>query len=65
VIFPTDGTGRIRSYACLAWGQSPDPSSPHHADQAKLFSEHRLRSTYWNAEELIEHTVSSLTLDVR
>ena len=31
VIFPTDGSGRIRSYACLAWGQSPDPASPHHS----------------------------------
>jgi acyl-homoserine lactone acylase PvdQ len=55
--------GGISSYACLAWGQSPDPSSPNHADQSKLFSEGRLRATYWTTDELREHTVSTTTLD--
>jgi acyl-homoserine lactone acylase PvdQ len=63
VIFPTDGSGEIRSYACLAWGQSPDPDSPHHTDQAKLFSEHRLRSTYWDPVDLRNHTVSTTRLE--
>jgi acyl-homoserine lactone acylase PvdQ len=62
VIFPVDGNGPIRSYACLGFGQSPDPDSPHHSDQAKLFSQHRLRSTYWEPDELREHTVSTTTL---
>lgn len=60
-IFHLD-SGEIGSYACLAWGQSPDPSSPHNADQAKLFSEGRLRSTYWEPDELREHTVSTTRL---
>jgi acyl-homoserine lactone acylase PvdQ len=59
-IFHMDGG--ISSYACLAWGQSPDPSSPNHADQSKLFSEGRLRPIYWEPDELAEHTVSTTTI---
>jgi acyl-homoserine lactone acylase PvdQ len=58
------GEGPVTSYACLGWGQSPKADSPHHADQAKLFSEHRLRSTYWGPGELAEHTVSTVTIEI-
>ena len=45
-ILRPDGTS---SFACAGFGQSHDPESAHHADQARLFSEGRLRPTYFDS----------------
>ena len=37
-----------RAYSVLAYGQSPDPASPWHADQAEMFArgENEARGVY-------------------
>ena len=32
-----------RAYSILAYGQSPDPDSPHHDDQAKMFAKNTMK----------------------
>jgi acyl-homoserine lactone acylase PvdQ len=38
-------TDPIRSYSVVLYGQSSRPESPHFSDQARLYSEHRVRET--------------------
>ena len=52
----------VRSYALLNYGQSGVPGSPHHVDQARLFSEGRLRPTYFTPADLEPHIVSTRVL---
>ena len=55
--------GNVRSYSATPYGQSNDPDSPHHADQAeKLFSVGRLKPTWYRKADLLEHLESSKTL---
>lgn len=41
-----------RGYSVLAYGQSPREDSPHHADQAALFAQGRMKRVAWTDEEI-------------
>ena len=45
-------------------GQSENPDSPYYVDQARLTSERRLKPTYFDTAELMNHVVSTKVLDV-
>ncbi len=52
----------IRSWTAVPIGQSDRPDSPHFRDQAeRLFSERKLKPTWWRPEEL-RHNVESRTV---
>jgi acyl-homoserine lactone acylase PvdQ len=55
----------IQSYSQLNFGESGDPHSPHYSDQARLMSEKRLKSTYFNDQELLRHVESRRVLVTR
>jgi acyl-homoserine lactone acylase PvdQ len=43
----------VRSFTCTPWGQSGHADSPHYVDQASaLYSQRRMKSTWWTMEEL-------------
>jgi len=46
-----------RAYSVLAYGQSPDPASPWHANQAALFARGQMKPVRWSEEEIARHTV--------
>jgi acyl-homoserine lactone acylase PvdQ len=46
-----------RAYSVLAYGQSPDPRSPWHADQAALFAANRMKPVLWTEQEIEAGTV--------
>ncbi|MDQ1257170.1 MAG: acyl-homoserine-lactone acylase, partial [Candidatus Hydrogenedentes bacterium] len=53
----------IESYSCVMWGQSGDPQSPHYVDQAReLYSQQKLKPTWFKKEELLQHVESEITL---
>ncbi|MGH7448229.1 MAG: penicillin acylase family protein, partial [Longimicrobiales bacterium] len=41
-----------RAYSVLAYGQSPDPESPYHDDQAALFAASRMKRVLWTEEDI-------------
>ena len=54
----------IKSWTALPIGQSDRPDSPHYRDQAeKLFSERKLKPTWYAPEELADHIESRTVLD--
>jgi acyl-homoserine lactone acylase PvdQ len=54
----------IRSWIYLPVGQSDRPDSAHYADQAaSVFSERRLRPSWWRPEALADHITSRTVLD--
>jgi acyl-homoserine lactone acylase PvdQ len=54
----------IKSWTALPIGESDRPESPHYRDQAeKLFSERKLKPTWYAPEELAEHIESRTVLD--
>ncbi|HEX9138238.1 MAG TPA: penicillin acylase family protein [Steroidobacteraceae bacterium] len=55
----------IQSFTSAPYGQSDHPESPHYSDQSRLLSERRLKSTYFNREELLKHVESRKTLQIR
>jgi acyl-homoserine lactone acylase PvdQ len=56
----TDG---IESYTCTQWGQSADPASPHHVDQAReLYSKRKFKSTWNTLDEVKANLESEKTL---
>ena len=57
-------TDPIRSFTLHNYGQSVNPDSPHYIDQARLTSERRLKPTYFDPAELMNHVVSTKVLDV-
>lgn len=57
-------TDPIRSYTLHNFGQSENPDSPHYVDQAQLTSERRLKPTYFDTAELMNHVVWTKVLDV-
>ena len=57
-------TDPIRSFTLHNYGQSENPDSPHYIDQARLTSERRLKPTYFDPAELMNHVVSTKVLDV-
>jgi acyl-homoserine-lactone acylase len=46
-----------RAYSVLGYGQSPDPLSPHHADQAALFAEGRMKPVFWTEADIAGATI--------
>lgn len=43
----------VKSFTCTPWGQSGHADSPHYVDQASaLYSQRRMKSTWWTLEEL-------------
>jgi acyl-homoserine lactone acylase PvdQ len=55
--------GDVSSYSATPYGQSDDPDSPHYADQAeKLFSRGRLKPTWYEKADLLEHVESKRSL---
>jgi acyl-homoserine-lactone acylase len=46
-----------RAYSVLAYGQSPDPESPYHATQARLFAENRMKAVYWTEADIARAAV--------
>jgi acyl-homoserine lactone acylase PvdQ len=54
----------VRSWTAVPIGQSDRPDSPHYRDQAeKLFSERKLKPTWYAPEELAEHIESREMLE--
>jgi len=46
--------GRVESYSVTPWGESDHPDSSHYLDQAeKLFSQKKLKPTWFQREELL------------
>jgi acyl-homoserine-lactone acylase len=54
----------IQSFTSGPFGQSDHPESPHYSDQARLLSERRLKSTYFNRDELLKHVESRMVLEI-
>lgn len=54
----------IQSFTSAPFGQSDHPESPHYSDQARLLSERRLKSTYFNRDELFKHVESRTVLEI-
>ncbi|NLN93713.1 MAG: penicillin acylase family protein [Candidatus Hydrogenedens sp.] len=55
----------IESHSLVSWGQSADPQSPHHVDQAeKLYSSRRLKPTWFAKDELLQNLESTTTITV-
>ncbi|MDZ4869119.1 MAG: penicillin acylase family protein [Alphaproteobacteria bacterium] len=55
-------TKPLQAYSLYAFGQSDDPASPHYADQVKLFSEKRMKRSYFSRAELEGHITAEKTL---
>jgi acyl-homoserine-lactone acylase len=56
----------VQSFSAVPYGQSADPSSRHHLDQAEhLASAARLKPAYFDPPSLSGHIASTITLDVR
>jgi len=54
----------IESWVYLPVGQSDRPGSPHYTDQAEqLFSERRLKPSWWQPEDLTGNIESRTVLD--
>ena len=53
----------IESYSLCNWGQSADPESPHHVDQAeRLYAERKFKPTWFRKEDLLKNLESEKTL---
>jgi acyl-homoserine lactone acylase PvdQ len=51
------------SYTLVAWGESADPNSPHHNDQAeKLYGSRQVKPTWFKKEDLMQHKESEKVL---
>ena len=46
-----------RAYSVLAYGQSPDPVSPNHADQAEMFAKGELKTVRFTEADIAKSTV--------
>ena len=46
-----------RAYSVLAYGQSPDPASPHHADQAEMFAKGQLKTVRFTEADIARGTI--------
>jgi len=56
-------TDPIRSVSAAVLGASDDPESPHYSDQSKLRGDGKLRSNYFNPEELATAIESLRTME--
>ena len=51
------GARAPRAYSVLAYGQSTDPASPNHADQAAMFARGEMKPVRFLAKDVLAHTV--------
>lgn len=51
------GARAPRAYSVLAYGQSTDPASPFHADQAAMFARGEMKPVRFLAKDVIAHAV--------
>jgi acyl-homoserine-lactone acylase len=47
-----------RAYSVLGYGQSPDPASPWHDNQAALFAQGRMKKVHFSEADIAAHAVS-------
>jgi acyl-homoserine-lactone acylase len=53
----------IETYTCTPWGQSADPASPHHTDQAeKLYSQRKFKTVAITPEDAARISVAKVEL---
>jgi acyl-homoserine lactone acylase PvdQ len=53
----------IETYTCTPWGQSADPASPHHTDQAeKLYSQRKFKKVAITPEDAARLSVAKVEL---
>jgi acyl-homoserine-lactone acylase len=53
--------GGPRAYSVLAYGQSPDPASPHHSDQAAMFARGEMKTVRFSQEDVVRSTAALYT----
>jgi acyl-homoserine-lactone acylase len=46
-----------RAFSVLAYGQSPDPLSPFHANQAAMFAAGQLKPVLWSEDDIVRATI--------
>ncbi len=51
------GSDRPHAYSVLAYGESPRPDSPYHADQAAMFARKELKPVAWSESEIERSTI--------
>jgi acyl-homoserine-lactone acylase len=57
-------TKPIQSWTCVPFGQSNRHDSPHFCDQCEnLFSQRKMKSTWWTSEELAGHIESRTVIE--
>jgi acyl-homoserine-lactone acylase len=56
-VLAVEFTDTPRAYTVLAYGQSPDPASPHHADQAALFARGEMKRVAFSRADVERQTV--------
>jgi acyl-homoserine lactone acylase PvdQ len=57
--------GDVRSHSVVPYGQSEDPASPHYSDQGRrLFSDRKLKDSWFSRERLLGHVESKEMLTV-
>ena len=55
----------VTSYSAVPYGQSEKPDSPHYTDQAeRLFSQKKLKPTWFQQEELMKNLESTTVLEM-
>lgn len=55
----------IESYSCIPWGQSNQPDSRHYMDQGRnLFSQRKMKPSWFKKDELLQHLESEKVLKV-
>ena len=52
-----DPVPQPRGYSILAYGESPNPASPYHADQAAMFARGQLKRIAWSDQEIEAQTI--------
>jgi acyl-homoserine lactone acylase PvdQ len=53
--------GGPRAYSVLAYGQSPDPASPHHSDQAAMFARGEMKTVRFAQQDVVRSTAALYT----
>ena len=53
------GQSAPRAYSVLAYGQSPDSTSPYFSDQAAMFAKGAMKTVRFTQADIVRHTVRS------
>ena len=57
--FAVEFTNPPRAYSILAYGQSNNPDSPHHADQATLFAQNKMKKVAFSEADIQNNLIRS------